>query len=93
MTIYPCSRLRVQTRVLPFLFQAAWGQTEQQVAFKRKLETWEVILRGGGHMAPSDQHITHVPPGALKDFYVAPWQLSFDADVSVKGAVSKCLCD
>ena len=80
-------------KTLPFLFQAAWGQTEQQVAFKRKLETWEVHLRDHGHRVLSDDHITHVPVGAVREFYVRPWQLSFDAAVSVKGAVSKWFCD
>ena len=78
-------------KTLSQLFRAAWSDPEKHAAFKHKLDNWERLLRLHQHAPLSNEHIVHVPAGAVREFYISPWQLSFDADASVKGLMApKC---
>jgi len=71
------------TKTVTNILQAAYSEPGKQTAFRNKLQEWQVRL----HIPGDRQHdpISHVPAGSVQEFYVAPWQLSFDPDVSVKG--------
>jgi len=75
-------------KTLCHVFQAAWPDDDAKQAFKKKVDEWTTHLGMSGH-----DHILTVPAGSLKEFHIAPWQLSFDPSTSVKGCgsmLSRC---
>ena len=74
------------TKTITHILQVAYSDPTKQQTFKSKLAEWELRLQKLGHKPqPEEPILFHVPAGAAKEFYVSPWQLSFDPDVSVKG--------
>ena len=75
-------------KTLWHVFQAAWPDDDARQAFKKKVDEWTTHLGMSGH-----DHILTVPSGSLKEFHIAPWQLSYDPSTSVKGCgstLSRC---
>ena len=75
------------TKTVTDILHDAYAEPDKQTVFRNKLQEWEFRLHQLGHdpHATELHRISLVPAGAVKEFYVAPWQLSFDPDVSVKG--------
>ena len=78
------------THNLPHLFAEHWCNDVQISGFKTTLDTWEQRLRGLGHTVMSTDRLLLVPAGQVIEFHLAPWQLSWDAAVSVKGLAWRC---
>ena len=53
------------------------------------METLQDALTAAGFRPKSTDLLTSVPGSAVDEFWVAPWMLSFDPNVSVKGVPSK----
>ena len=75
---------------LAHLFETHWCTGDRHVGFRTTLDTWEQRLRGLGHSVMSVDRLLIVPVGQVQEFHLAPWQLSWDAAVSVKGLAWRC---
>jgi DNA-directed RNA polymerase subunit L len=64
---------------------AAYSTPHQQTTFVGKLSELKTDLAKMGVRTPSEEIMKSVPNGTMKEFYIAPWQLSFDSNLSVKG--------
>ena len=68
------------------VMKAAYTDVQQQNEFKTKVAELQAYLAGKGFHPLSTDILTHVPASAVPEFHVAPWQLSYDPAVSVKGS-------
>jgi len=68
------------------MMRATYNNADQQLEFKTKTAELQAYLIGKNFPVLSPTIMTHVPESAVPEFYIAPWQLSFDPSVSVKGS-------
>ena len=66
-----------------------YSTPEAHAKFKLGVETLQDALTAAGFRPKSTDLLTSVPGSAVDEFWVAPWMLSFDPNVSVKGVPSK----
>jgi hypothetical protein len=66
-----------------------YSTPEAQAKFKLGVETLQDALATNGFRSKSTDLLITVPGFAVDEFWVAPWMLSFDPNVSVKGGPSK----
>ena len=64
---------------------AAYSTPQQQTTVVGKLSELQADLSKMGVSTPSEEIMKTVPKGTVKEFYIAPGQLSFDCNLSVKG--------
>ena len=71
------------------LFRLKYSTPEAHAKFKLGVETLQDALATNGFRPKSTDLLITVPGFAVDEFWVAPWMLSFDPNVSVKGGPSK----
>ncbi len=68
---------------------AKYDNKEKQLKFKQDVLDFQQALGHLGFKPRSSTLLETVPAGRLDEFFVAPWMLSFDPAVAVKG--TSCL--